>query len=75
MRAPKLGPASVSPDGRWIAFQSDRLVAGRVVQGLFAMRPDGSGKRRLTPPGLVAGSGARGTALAWQPLPAYGSRR
>jgi Tol biopolymer transport system component/DNA-binding winged helix-turn-helix (wHTH) protein len=36
-----------SPDGRWIAFSPDRGYEG----GVFIIRPDGSGLRRLTPSG------------------------
>ena len=54
-----------SPDGKWIAFSSDRDsnagdLAGRWEHlqstGIYVMRPDGSGLRRLTPPGGFAGS-------------------
>jgi Tol biopolymer transport system component/tRNA A-37 threonylcarbamoyl transferase component Bud32 len=43
-------PASVprwSPDGRWIAFSSDRGFGG----GIFIVRPDGTDERRLTKTG------------------------
>ncbi|MGH9794964.1 MAG: protein kinase domain-containing protein [Candidatus Acidiferrales bacterium] len=36
-----------SPDGRWIAFSPDRIYGG----GIFLIRPDGSGLRRLTDTG------------------------
>jgi Tol biopolymer transport system component len=39
--------AEYSPDGRQIAFQSDR---GGYVQAVWTMRADGSHVRRLTPP-------------------------
>jgi eukaryotic-like serine/threonine-protein kinase len=36
-----------SPDGTWIAFARDRSFAG----GIFIVRPDGTGERRLTDSG------------------------
>lgn len=36
-----------SPDGRWIAFSPDRIYGG----GIFLIRPDGSGLRRVTDTG------------------------
>jgi TolB protein len=36
-----------SPDGQWIAFSPDRIYGG----GIFLIRPDGSGLRRLTETG------------------------
>jgi TolB protein len=56
-----------SPDGAWIAFSSDRdTVPGvfpgqwEVLQstGVYIIRPDGSGLRRVTKTGVVAGSPA-----------------
>ena len=58
-----------SPDGRWIAFSSDRDSARRVrgapaglsfvvqqTTEIYAIRPDGSGLRRMTHGNAVAGS-------------------
>ena len=59
-----------SPDGAWIAFSSDRegttgTNPGRweLLQstGVYVMRPDGTGLRRITRPGGFAGS------PAWSP--------
>lgn len=56
---------SWSPDGKWLAFSSDRNTpvrptAGRFEQlqeaSIYVMRPDGSGLRRLTPAGRFSGS-------------------
>jgi Tol biopolymer transport system component len=45
-----------SPNGRRIAFAASRFEDGSLVSGLYVMRADGSGQRRLTPKGLrVAG--------------------
>jgi Tol biopolymer transport system component len=48
-----------SPDGRWIAFSSNET--GR--NELFAVHPDGTGKRQLTP-----GGPAENVYADWQPL-------
>lgn len=55
-----------SPDGRWIAFSSDRNTSVRrrsiinfeQVQeaSIYLIQPDGGGLRRLTPAGVFAGS-------------------
>ena len=59
-----------SPDGAWIAFSSDREGTTSVnpgmwellqSSGIYVMRPDGTGLRRVTRPGGVAGS------PAWSP--------
>jgi Tol biopolymer transport system component len=58
---------SWSPDGKWIAFSSDRNTdwvgaekgagAGHSQEAsIYLIRPDGTGFRRLTPPGISAGS-------------------
>jgi Tol biopolymer transport system component len=57
---------SWSPDGRWIAFSSDRNGSVRrrssadfeQVQeaSVYVVQPDGSALRRLTPAGVFAGS-------------------
>lgn len=56
-----------SPDGTWIAFSSDRDADGGVFPGqweimqstgIFIVHPDGSGLRRITKAGGVAGSPA-----------------
>lgn len=56
---------SWSPDGEWIAFTSDRDTPPAIVEGrwefvqstaLYVIGTDGTGLRRLTPPGGFAGS-------------------
>jgi Tol biopolymer transport system component len=46
--------AQWSPDGKLIAFWSDRLEGARHIRGLYVMRADGRGRRRVTPRNLVA---------------------
>lgn len=54
-----------SPDGRLIAFASDRFdVDGRVL-ALYVMRSDGSGQRRLTPHDIYVSDYA--DSLTWSP--------
>ncbi len=43
------GGAAWSPDGRRIAFWSERFEGRQRVRGLYVMRADGSGRRRVTP--------------------------
>ncbi len=56
-----------SPDGKWIAFSSDRnsewagsergAGAGHTQElSVYVIQPDGKGLKRLTPPGITAGS-------------------
>ena len=52
--------AAWSPDGRWIVFAEGRT---RRDFGLYLIRPDGTGERRLTSPGVNA------QVPSWQPLP------
>jgi Tol biopolymer transport system component len=58
---------SWSPDGKWIAFSSDRGTAytghergagaGHTQElRIYVIQPDGKNLRRLTPPGVTAGS-------------------
>jgi len=58
---------SWSPDGKWIAFSSDRDTAyaghergagaGHTQElRIYVIQPDGKNLRRLTPPGVTAGS-------------------
>src|SRR5437773_11979147 len=39
-----------SPDGRWIAFDSDRVSQGQTLKGIFVTSANGTDTRRLTPP-------------------------
>ncbi len=51
-----------SPDGTWLAFSGFETVAeGETRSGAYAVRADGSGLTRLTPPDYGA------SALAWSP--------
>jgi Tol biopolymer transport system component len=53
-----------SPNGRRIAFAGARLEQGTLVYGLYVMRADGSGQRRLTPRGFRVGGDAH---PSWSP--------
>jgi TolB protein len=59
------GGAAWSPDGRRIAFWSERFEGRRRVRGLYVMRADGSGRRRLSPRYLVVAENEGG--VAWSP--------
>jgi Tol biopolymer transport system component len=52
------GGAAWSPDGRRIAFWSERFEGRQRVRGLYVMRADGSGGRRLSPRYLVVAEDA-----------------
>jgi Tol biopolymer transport system component len=54
-----------SPDGRRIAFRSERFERGRRVSGLYVARADGSNARRLTPLSLTVAAEEGG--LSWSP--------
>jgi TolB protein len=54
-----------SPDGRKIAFLVGRIGQRRVHRYLYVMRPNGTGKRRLTPGFMVAGR--QGDPATWSP--------
>lgn len=56
-----------SPDGKWLAFTSDRNTAWKTHDdntgwedlqelSIYVVRPDGTGFRRVSEPGLVSGS-------------------
>jgi TolB protein len=60
------GGAAWSPDGRRIAFWSERFEGRQRVRGLYVMRADGSGGRRLSPRYLVVAEDAEG-GVAWSP--------
>jgi Tol biopolymer transport system component len=60
------GRAAWSPDGRRIAFRSERFEDGRRLQSLYVMGADGRGPRRLTPANLTVLADADG-GLSWSP--------
>jgi Tol biopolymer transport system component len=54
-----------SPDGRQVAFWSERVEQGVAARALYVMQADGSRQRRLTPPELsVSGFGE---SPSWSP--------
>ena len=58
--------AAWSPDGRRLAFASERFEGGRRVSALYVARADGTGARRLTPLSLVVPADGAG-GLSWSP--------
>lgn len=54
-----------SPDGRRVAFWSERFDGGTEVRALYVMRADGSRQRRLTPAELSVSGGAE--PPSWSP--------
>jgi Tol biopolymer transport system component len=72
---------SWSPDGKWIAFSSDRNTEFRPhskgwehvqAASIYLIQPDGKGLRRLTPAGMFAGSpkwSADGKRVVFYELP------
>jgi Tol biopolymer transport system component len=55
-----------SPDGRRLAFASERFENGRRVSALYVARADGSGVRRLTPTSLVVPADGE-PGVSWSP--------
>ena len=54
-----------SPDGRRVAFWSERVERGSLVRALYVMHANGTGQRRLTPAGLsVSGVGPSALVVA-----------
>jgi Tol biopolymer transport system component len=76
-----------SPDGKWIAFTSDRNTEWKGHDNgagwehlqelsVYIVHPDGTGLRRITGPGLASGSpkwSADGKQLVFYQMPAEGS--
>ena len=60
------GGAAWSPDGRRIAFWSERFEGSQRIRALYVMRADGSGRRRLSPRYLVVAEDAEG-GVSWSP--------
>src|SRR5215210_5698167 len=54
------GGAAWSPDGRRIAFWSERFEGRQRVRALYVMRADGRGARRVSPRYLVVAEDAEG---------------
>jgi Tol biopolymer transport system component len=60
------GGATWSPDSRRIAFWSERLVGRQRIRGLYVMRANGSGRRRVTPAYLSVAQHSEG-GVRWSP--------
>lgn len=60
------GGSAWSPDGRRIAFWSERFEGRERVRALYVMRADGRSARRVSPRYLVVAEDAEG-GVAWSP--------